>query len=400
MIKKQQQLNESTQLFMDLYEGRVPKRVPIELSINYEAAVLYAIENNKIKADHELNLREVMWNNKLYKAVNETVNEVIISDKAPIGMSARNPVFYQILESRCIKMSSSGYMQHPEVHSLEVNEYDQFISDPFKFMAEILMPRLYPALDCEPGRRAMIFSKAMAANTAETRAFAGAIREAGEKYGFAKIPAGRSTAPFDFLADMLRSFSNISSDIRRYSQKVLDACESITPLMVREGLGANPANLPKYHRTFIPLHMGSFISEKHFEKFYWPSFKKLMDELVAPPVTGIGVDLFVEDNWMRHLDYMASLDGIVKMQFEYGDYQIIKDKFKNTKHIVTGLYPTGLLQFGTRQECIDKAKELIDIFAPGGKYVFGFDKSFFSLKEPILGNLRAVCEYVKDNAVY
>ena len=393
------QVSEATQLFRDIFDGKTPKRVPIELSVNYEGAASYALENNKL-GDADLTLREVMYSDSYYKTVAEAVNETVLADKAPITMSSRNPVVYQLLESKCINMSSSGFMQHPEVHSLEAEEYDEFISDPFKFMVEVLLPRLYPALDCEPGRRAMLFAKAMAANSAETAKFAAAVREAGQKYKYAVIPAGRSTAPLDFLADMLRSFSHISGDIRRYPDKVLKACEVITPLMLREGLGTDPAGLPLYYRTFIPLHMGSFINQKQFDQFYWPSFKELMDGLVSPDVQGLGVDLFVEDDWMRHLDKLASLEGTVKMQFEYGDYQLIREKLENTKHIVTGLYPTSLLQYSSRQECIDKAKELLDIFAPGGKFTFGFDKSFFSLKEPILSNLRAVCEYVYENGIY
>ena len=49
-------------------------------------------------------------------------------------------------------MSNTGTMQHPEVHCLEVEEYDEFIADPYKCMVEKLMPRLFAALDTEPMR--------------------------------------------------------------------------------------------------------------------------------------------------------------------------------------------------------------------------------------------------------
>lgn len=184
--------------------------------------------------------------------------------------------------------------------------------------------------------------------------------------------------------------------MRRYPDKVVQACDALVPLMLREGV-PNPDRLPPDYRVMIPLHMGSFINEKQFEKFYWPSFKKLMDGLVAP---GAGVDLFVEDNWMRHMDYLKTFNGSVKMQFEYGDPKLVKEKLSGTRHVITGFFPISLLQFGSAQEVKDKAKELIDILAPGGGYIFGFDKGLFSLEGNTIKNLHVLTDFVRDYGVY
>lgn len=84
---------------------------------------------------------------------------------------------------------------------------------------------------------------------------------------------------------------------------------------------------------------------------------------------------------------------------EYGDPQIFKDKL-GKKLVLGGFYPVTLLKNGTKQQCIDKAKELLDILAPGGNYYFRFDKSAIHLSDIKIENYVAVMEHVLDNYKY
>ena len=87
------------------------------------------------------------------------------------------------------------------------------------------------------------------------------------------------------------------------------------------------------------------------------------------------------------------------MCFEYGDPSKIK-KIVGKNHIVSGLYPISYLQTKSKQECIDEAKRLLDIMAPGGGYIFSTDKIIFSLKGQIAENLKAVLETVREYGQY
>lgn len=398
MTDVKQLKEERYQNLVNIYTGKMPSRVPLHTSISFEACVAYAKMKGRIAQDYSL--REISWETEKWFDIFDPVNEDFFSDSATGAGAFRFPLLYQILEAKCINMSSSGVMQHPEVHSLEPEEYDKFIEDPFYFMSEVLMPRLYPALDTTPGRRAMILAQAAKANFDQTAIAGGIMAKISEKYGFVGFPGGRSTAPFDFLADFLRSFTGISSDIRRYPQKVLAACDALTPLMLRESFGSRkPDQLPEFFRTNIPLHMGSFLNQKHFEKFWWPSFKTLMDNLVEGGI-GHGVDIFVEDDWMRHMDYLKELEGCIRMQFEYGDEKFVKEKLSGTKHVITGFFPVNTIIYGKKQDVLDKAKEQIDILAPGGGYIMGFDKGLMHMNEQIAENLRALGEFVREYAVY
>ena len=148
--------------------------------------------------------------------------------------------------------------------------------------------------------------------------------------------------------------------------------------------------------------MGSFISNQQFEKFWYPSMKKVMDGLVA---YGHGVDLFVEDDWMRHMELMNEFTGSIRYQFEKGDPVYVKELFsqrtpKGSVHTITGFYKSDNLRYCTAEQCIDEAKKLFDVVAANGGYVFTFDKGLFSLDEPIATNLKALTEWIRDNTNY
>ncbi|AOY74771.1 uroporphyrinogen decarboxylase family protein [Clostridium formicaceticum] len=377
---------ERIQLFTDLYDGKIPKRVPINASFSIEFAIQYA----------QKDLGELQWNTPLLEEAFDKVGQDFFTDYNPCGLSLRNPLHYQLLGARNFVMSSSGFMQHPEVHGLEAEEYDEFIASPYDCIMEKVLPRIYKELDTNPSQRSIVFAKAFKAYYDEILSGVATAQRVNDKFGYSPIGGidVLTEAPFDFVADQLRGFKGITGDLRRCSDKVLAAVEAVTPLMIKAGV--SPKGPSKYGNTFIPLHMAPYIRPKDFEKFYWPSFKKLVDELTA---MGYPCMLFVEHDWMRYIDYLYELPENTRMWFEYGDPQLVKDKL-GKKHIISGFYPITLLKTGTKQQCIDKAKELVDILAPGGKYNFGFDKGIITADSVNAENLQAVLQYVGENANY
>lgn len=385
-LDKRTLAEERTQLFMDVFDGKIPKKVPISASLTIEFAIQYAGKD----------LAEVQWNHLLLEEVYDKVCQDFISDTNPAALNLRNPLPYKILGAKNFVMSSSGFMQHPEVHGLEAEEYDEFIASPYDCIMEKILPRIYKELDTSPGQRALVFAKAFKAYYDELFAALGVIGKLTEKYGYSPIGGIEqlTEAPFDFVADQLRGFKGITGDLRRYPDKVEAACEAALPLMLKQGIPPYPPN--NYAASFIPLHMAPYIRPKDFERFYWPTFKKLVDGLAA---IGRPSMLFVEHDWMRYIDYLYELPENTRMWFEYGDPKLVKEKL-GKKHIISGFYPITLLKTGTKQQCIDKAKELLDILAPGGKYYFGFDKAIITADSVNLENLQAVLEYVAENAYY
>lgn len=377
---------ERTQLFKDLYRGKVPKRIPIGIKIFREFALQYA----------GMDVVEGQWNPALLEEAFDKLCRDFVSDQNPAGGVNRFISYYKMLGSRTIEMSSNGFLQHPEVHGLEPDEYDEFIASPFDCMVETILPRLYNNLNTDSSQKAAVMSKAMKTYYDEFSNLGAMIMRLNQKYGYATSPPNSmafSAAPFDFVSDFIRGFTGISVDIKRYPEKVVEACEAVTPIMVKMGTPANPSI---DGQTTFPLHMAPFLKEKEFEKFYWPTFKKVIESLVEK---GQGVFLFIEHDWTRFLDYLKDLPDNLRLRFEYGDPREIKDKLGD-KHILTGLYPISILKTGTREECVDKAKELIDIMAPGGKYYFDFDKPPITLSSINPENLKAVLDYVYNCNYY
>lgn len=376
--------NERNQMFYDLFNGKTPKRVPISIPATPDFAIQYS----------GLDLAECQWDLTKLEPVYDKFCQDFITDTYPGGF-IRIPSHYQILGSTPIVMSSSGFMQHPEVVGLLAEEYDQFIASPYDCIVETILPRLYTELNGEPGKVAMTLAKAMRAHS-DDLAYLGTIRaKMNAKYGYATMGAVLTEAPFDFMADFLRSFKGISGDVRRYPDKVVAACEAVLPLMIKKGTLPDPTMLGY---TIIPLHMAPYLRDKDFATLYWPTFKKLVETLAG---MGQNIQLFVEHDWMRFLDHLYELPENTIMRFEYGDAKLVKEKL-GKKHIISGFYPVIMLQTGTKQQCVDKAKELLEILAPGGRYWWQADKSIINLEAngPVVENLRAVLEYVHENGTY
>jgi hypothetical protein len=375
---------ERTQLFTDLMDGKIPKRVPVSTLLAHEFAIQYAGRD----------LTEVQWDTTDLEAIFEKVSEDFYSDLLPVS-AFRLPSFYKVLGSKNFVMGSNGFLQHPEVEGLGLEDYDAFIASPYNCILERVLPNLYSALNTDPTTRSLVMAKAFKAFTDEMgnvgRIYGNLINK--YEYGLVNFFAGFCEAPFDFLSDQLRGFKNISLDVRRIPDKVEAAVNAVTPLMIKMGNQPFPA---KYNATFIPLHMAPYLRTKDFERFYWPSFKKLVDGLAEK---GQRSYLFVEQDWMRYVDYLADLPAGTVMMFEYGDPKLVKEKLGN-KHIISGFYPLTLLKTGTKQQCIDKAKELIDTLAPGGGYYFSFDKVVITLDSVNVDNAKAVLDYVATNAKY
>jgi hypothetical protein len=375
---------ERDQLFADVFEGRIPKRVPLLSLLPLEFAIEYAGKD----------LMEAQWNTTMLEEIGDKVCREIPSDIMPL-FNIRFPSVFKILGSKNFVMGSNGFLQHPEVEGLAVEDYDAMIASPYDCIIEKVLPKLYTELNTDSMKKALVLAKAFKAYHDEMANTAIVSAKLTAKYGFANLPfaTGMCEAPFDFLSDQLRGFKGIAFDVRRIPEKVEAAVEALLPLMIK--MGQPPVQI-KYGATFIPLHLAPYLRTKDFEKLYWPTFKRLVEGLREK---GITATIFAEQDWMRYLDYLLELPENTRIWFEYGDPKLAKEKL-GKKHIIQGFYPITLLKTGTKQECIDKAKEIIDILAPGGKYVFSYDKTPVTADSVNLENLRAVSEYVMNNANY
>ncbi|MEG0378281.1 MAG: uroporphyrinogen decarboxylase family protein, partial [Eubacterium sp.] len=195
----------------------------------------------------------------------------------------------------------------------------------------------------------------------------------------------------------VRGLVGILKDMRTYPDKIAAACEAMEPLLEATGeLGFRAPNRD-FPFIFMPTLIPHFIKTKDFEKFYFPTFKKLVCNLAEK---GFNFVIQFEGNWERFYDCLQDLPknkifGI----FEFGDPQLAKDKLGKNM-VVSGFYPLTLLGMGRPQECVDKAKEIVDILAPGGGYIFTTDKQIMNIKDAVPENLIQVYDFVNRYAVH
>ncbi|NLZ93139.1 MAG: hypothetical protein GX922_03855 [Firmicutes bacterium] len=356
-VKKLQE--QRGKLFSDFYNHKIPERLFVSVSVSSHILAEFG----------GLDVFEVQYDYSKLAEPAKKICKMIYSDTSPVrpvGIISRPPSFYQLLGSQSFVMGNKGFVQHPEVIGMYEDEYQELIADPYAFLLEKVIPRQYKELDTANPVRALNriqMAKAALANDSATCMpwYMEIMDEYGYHRGAPRGSGGFTAAPYDFIADQLRSFSGISKDIRRHREELKEACEAILPLMFKMGLPSNPH--PE-GAVGTPLHMPTFMREKDFMEVWMPTYKKMLENYAA---LGVRVSAFCEDDWTRYLDNLLELPAGTKLMFEYGDPKQIKDKL-GKKFLLQGLYPIDLIKHGTKQECIDKVKELLDIMMPGGGY--------------------------------
>ena len=119
---------------------------------------------------------------------------------------------------------------------------------------------------------------------------------------------------------------------------------------------------------YIPLHSGTddFMSEASFEKFYWPSLKRIILKLVD---AGITPYLFAEGRMNNKLEIMSDVPkGKVVYLLEDVDMKKAKATVGQVA-CICGNLSSQTLAFGTKEDVVEETKRLLDICAPGGGYV-------------------------------
>ncbi len=287
-------------------------------------------------------------------------------------------------------------VQHLPRSNMSIDEYPELIADPLKFMIDKYMPRRWTALTQPEPRRSLVLAKAALQysqyfSMGIGRIASTCITEIG-------VPAylGSSTfMPLDLMCDFFRGFEEVCLDVRRHRKELIAACDAIYPLMLTTAIaGQEPCDIPA---VFIPLHIPTFLRPKDFKEVYFPTFKRMIEDIVA---AGKRPHLFMEGDWTPYFEFFDELpkNKIVGM-FEFGNYKQFKDTYGSMMCLMGGM-PVDLLNYGTKEEIIKHVREVIEIMAPGGGWIFGFDKAALSPNDCNPDNLRTAIETVRKYGVY
>jgi len=371
----------------DLLAGKKPKRVLVAPAFSWEFACQLA--GVDMKQAH-FNFGELTE-----KAIDKVCQTFPQCDVSPTR-SLRFANVYHHLGAKNWIIGSNGVIQHPEIATMEAEEYDEYIAAPYKTILEKLLGRACTKLALDPITNALNLATAYGAYKNINGVQAGIIGKMAAKHGFVPgfVNHQLIAAPFDFLADQLRGFTRINADTRRIPAKVKAAVEATTPIMIK--MATPPVKRPGLC-GFIPLHLGPFLNQKIFEELYWPSLEKTVVELDK---IGVALALFVESDWTRFAEkFLSRLPKSTIMYMEAGDPKVFAETV-GKDHVIGGFYDPTISLARSKEECIDEVKKLLDIVMKTGKYYFTFDRSVMDVKSIDISKIQAVLEWVAVNAKY
>ena len=413
-IKAERLYKERVNRFMNAFLCKEPDRVPVMVPAG-NFPLRYA----------GLTLKQAMYDHTVIRPTWTRFMNDFFDDMddflGPAGISSGRAM--ELLDYKLFKWPGHGladdveYQQYVETILMQEDEYDALLKDPSDFGFRVLMPRAvgslevlksFPPLNSLMG---MPMAFAYPFTRPEVRVAFQKLIEAGielEKFqkeialvmrdaimaGFPMSMGGLALAPFDMIADHLRGTQGSAIDMYRNPEKILEATNMILDQMIKRTIAS--VNAMGVFTVNFPLHKGddTFMSNKQFEKFYWPSLKKLIDALIDE---GIMVSLFCEGRYNRRLEYIGDFPkGWVVWQFDQTDMARAKSMIGNNCCIV-GNVPASLLSFGEVKDVKEYCRKLIEVCGEGGGFILTGGASVDKC-DP--ANLHAMTEAVMEYGIY
>ncbi len=398
--------------FIAAYKVEKPDRVPVSLNIGATPAYLAGSD-----------LHSVMYDYEKAKNIWMKFNQDIEMDTlASPGMVLPGRV-YDLMDYRLyswpghrLPVSATG-IQFVEGEYMKADEYDALIRNPSDFWQRTYIPRVFGAFESFkflqplttiielPATHFIPYSRPDVQDSLKKLIDIGnelsrwmAVNAEFGKWGLAAgYPMGRggmAKAPFDTLGDTLRGTKGIISDMYRQPDKLLEAIEVITNITIDQTLAS--ANAGMSYMVMFPLHKGAdgFMSQKQFEKFYWPSLKKVILALVSEGIIPL---LFAEGSYETRLDSVNEFPkGAVTWLFDKTDMARAK-RILGAKCCIQGNIPSSLLITGKPKEAKEFCRRLLETCAPGGGVILSGGAGVDNANPEVI---RAIMDAAKEYGTY
>jgi uroporphyrinogen-III decarboxylase len=183
-------------------------------------------------------------------------------------------------------------------------------------------------------------------------------------------------------------------DIYRHPDKLIEALEALTPLMIKLGIGATQVNGRPI--VFMPLHKGAdgFLSDEQFKKFYWPFLRQVMMGLIDEGCVPFPA---LEGHWDSRLEIIQDVPkGKTVWMVDQSDIQKAKATLGQNACLL-GNVSSAMLNLGTPQEVADYVKNLIDTVGQDGGLIIS-NGAFFDHAKP--ENVKAMVDAAKEYGAY
>ncbi|NLL62729.1 MAG: hypothetical protein GX241_00545 [Ruminococcaceae bacterium] len=398
--------NQKHQRLIDAAAGRIPDRVPVTALVETFALAYSGVT---LKESQESMIKHLKGYKKIYEDVYfDCAFTPCMSHALNFGWALDSDVFF---------ISDDGYtLQHKEYCPMTEDDYEALIENPLEWIINEFMPRRYPKLNASNAEQLKAFKKTLI----PVIKFAGQLMLNTTYFKqVLQVPVmvgGSAEMPCDMPFDYLRGFKSTLTDIRRrpdiYEKAVntlLDFCLDVMTMthilmasptsspawlldnVIHSVIGSRRPRYKEFPWIFNPAHMPPFLSPEQFDRFYWPTYKAMVEFIHE---NGGKMFTLLEGNWGKNVDRLLELpDHSCVVMVENDNLADVKKRLEN-KFCVMGGMPLAMLRDSTVQECVDHAKKVVDEMAPGGNFIFCNDKVLLAPGDAQIKNLQAVNQFV------
>ena len=144
------------------------------------------------------------------------------------------------------------------------------------------------------------------------------------------------------------------------------------------------------------LHKGfdNFISDEDYRELYWPYLQKWIVGLVEEGITPV---VYTEGAYNTRIKYLKDVPkNKVIYHFENVDMKLAKQELGDVACLMGG-FPVYTVRYGPPEQIDEQVKELLDIVAPGGGYLFA---TGYSLEDCPEENMEALLQAVDKYGKY
>jgi uroporphyrinogen-III decarboxylase len=391
----------------------VPDRVPVSMPIGSFPAKYTGILCSDAYYDHD----------KWYAAYEKT-----LQDFCPDTFGATPPQpgkALEILDPKNMRWPGHGVDPHQafqaiEIDGLKADEFDEYMKDSNSYFLRKQIPRLSdnlkgfgnipPLFDILHGPGAPQ-SIAMLLTDREVAKSVKILQKVGremrkiapmqkkfmkllQSYGYYSYPMIGAMPPYDLISHSIRGMTGTMQDMFRQPDKLIELAEFV----LKEELAQTPLVQDENGEIgiFMTNTRGSddFLSPKQYEKFYWPTFKKLVTELCNRGCTPY---IFFEGNCDSRMEGLLELPkGKFVARLDTSDIFRAKDILKG-HCCIEGNIPCSLLQMGSVDDVKAYCKKLIDHVGKDGGYILAPRSSTDEVKPE---NLQVMIQFTKEYGVY
>lgn len=315
-----------------------------------------------------------------------------------IDMGSRNPI--QVTdcfgESLYVIDDKKNHLSIRDYALMDADDYDNLIHDGLiRYYFERGVPFRYGITDRNQmihayGKAAKEYMRLLEYNKRVANTYV-------NDFGVPNFCAGKPTNPMDTMICVLRGIQGLSMDMRRQPDKLMEALEVLDEYWSQGTNKILDTFNPDNDKVILSFRMTTLShtiqNPKQFEKFSWPYIKRYCEQVAS---RGWYAWLFTEGSIAHLTDFFREIpEGHIGLLLEQDDPVEMKKKLPNVT--IAGGFPVSLLQTGTKEQCIDKAKQLLEDMAYDGNYIFTVDKMMSFPEDGQAENLLAVVDYVKTH---